>query len=118
MIKIRRYFQYQMGGLVLLIGLAFTLGGYALMSKVAEDEAEATLRLITNESGAAMNHLLLPATTLLKLLQCTRPENGPGKRLDGPPFCANFDIARSTHAQQCLCRRPARTASIAASTQG
>ena len=68
MIKIRRYFQYQMGGLVLLIGLAFTLGGYALMSKVAEDEAEATLRLITNESGAAMNHLLLPATTLLKLL--------------------------------------------------
>jgi hypothetical protein len=36
------------------------------MSKVAEDEAEATLRLITNESGAAMNHLLLPATTLLK----------------------------------------------------
>jgi len=68
MIKIRRYFQYQMGGLVLLIGLAFTLGGYALMSKVAEDEAEAALRLITNESGAAMNHLLLPATTLLKLL--------------------------------------------------
>lgn len=68
MIKIRRYFQYQMGGLVLLIGLAFSLGGYALMSKVAEDEAEASLRLITNESGAAMNHLLLPATTLLKLL--------------------------------------------------
>jgi HD-GYP domain-containing protein (c-di-GMP phosphodiesterase class II) len=68
MIKIRRYMQYQMGGLVLLIGLAFSLGGYALMSKVAEGEAETALRLITKESGSAMDQLLLPATTLLKLL--------------------------------------------------
>lgn len=68
MIRIRRYMQYQMGGLVLLIGLAFSLGGYALMSKVAEGEAETALRLITKESGAAVDQLLLPPTTLLKLL--------------------------------------------------
>lgn len=68
MIKIRRYMQYQMGGLVLLIGLVFSMGGYALMSKMAEEDAEKALRAITGESANAVDHLLQPPTTLLKLL--------------------------------------------------
>ena len=81
MIKIRRYMQYQMGGLVLLIGLAFSMGGYALMSKMAEEDAETALRLITGESGYAVDHLLQPATTLLKLL-ANVPDLKTGKEED------------------------------------
>ena len=81
MIKIRRYMQYQMGGLVLLIGLAFSMGGYALMSKMAEEDAETALRLITGESGYAVDHLLQPATTLLKLL-ANVPDLKTGKAED------------------------------------
>lgn len=81
MIKIRRYMQYRMGGLVLLIGLIFSMGGYLLLSRVAEDEAERTLKLITSESGYAVDRLLQPATTLLNLL-ANVPDLKTGKEQD------------------------------------
>lgn len=81
MINIRRYMQYQMGGLVLLIGLTFSFGGYVLLSKMAEDDAERVFNLITQESGYAVDHLLQPATTLLKLL-ANVPDLKTGKEDD------------------------------------
>ncbi|WP_169333572.1 HD domain-containing phosphohydrolase [Leeia oryzae] len=60
--------QFQMGGLVLIVGLLFSLGSYAVLSKMAENDSERALQLITAESGNAVNHLLQPAATLLNLL--------------------------------------------------
>ncbi|SIQ70253.1 HD-GYP domain, c-di-GMP phosphodiesterase class II (or its inactivated variant) [Aeromonas sp. RU39B] len=81
MIKIHRYMQYRMGGLVLLIGLLFSVGGYWLLSKVAENDAAKALSRITSESGYAVDRLLQPATILLNLL-ANVPDLKTGKEQD------------------------------------
>lgn len=68
MINIRRYMQYWMGGVVLILGLTFSFSGYELLSQMAENDASRTFGLITKQSGYAVDHLLQPATTLIKLL--------------------------------------------------
>ena len=68
MINIRQYMQYQVGGLVLLLGLTFSFGGYTLLSAIAEKDAARAFSLITQESSYAVNHVLQPAVTLLNLL--------------------------------------------------
>jgi HD-GYP domain-containing protein (c-di-GMP phosphodiesterase class II) len=81
MVSIHRYLQYQLSGLVLLIGLAFTMGGYAFMSRMAEDDAVKSLRSMTGESGYVLDQLLQPPTTLLKLL-VNVPDLKTGKEED------------------------------------